>query len=124
VAQPIINIFNLTVIIQVKELTRSDPHPEVEPAYSKRTAFRRDGCMGRAHIACHAPAPGEISPLGYFFGDAKFFSSPSETIRAGRCFLPGRSGIKADFNGLVDEMEWRKLYFSSFTSPKTTTTIC
>ena len=49
---------------------------------------------------------------------------PGKSIRAGRRLRPGRAVNKVGFNGLVHKVQRGEIYFSSFASPKTITTIC
>ena len=111
--EAIVHIFDKAVIIQVEDLASIHPHPEIETPHPKRTAFRRDGRVGRAHITRHATTPGEISPLRESPSDAVVFTIPTESVRAGGCFLAGRRGIEADLDGLVEEMERSEIYSSS-----------
>ena len=90
--EAIVHIFDKAVIIQVEDLASIHPHPE---------------------ITRHATTPGEISPLRESPSDAVVFTIPTESVRAGGCFLAGRRGIEADFDGLVEEMERGEVYSSS-----------
>jgi len=105
VPQAVVNVFDFAVIIQVEDLTRIGPDPEVEAAHSKRAASCRDYGMRRTHVTRHPSAAGEIVPLGHFFNHAVTALLPGEAVRAGWRFLADRRGIEVDYDFLTDEMQ-------------------
>jgi hypothetical protein len=110
VTKTVINIFDLAVIIQVKDLTRIGPHPEVKASYSKRATFRSDRSMRREHVSRHPSTAGEIVPLGYFLDNAVSSLLPGEAIWAGWCFLADERCVEVDCNFLTDEMHGRIIH--------------
>jgi len=112
VPETVVNVFDLTVIIKVEDLTCIGPNPEVEAAYPERAAFRRDRGMRRTHVTRHPSAAGKIVPFGYFFNHAVSALLPGETVRAGRHFLTEGRLIEVDFDFLTDEMQSRITHFS------------
>ena len=115
-AEAVVHIFDEAVIIQVEHLAGIHPYPEIETPHPKRTAFRRNSRVGRTHVTRHAATPGKIRPFRKFTGDMVCLPIPGESIRAGRGLRPGRAGIEADFDGLVEETERGEIYSSSSSS--------